>query len=494
MSKGRSVVLIYPYEITGWQAQPWRDLPLGILSVAAPLVRLGYSVRVIDQRTSPSWNSILKAELEGDPICVGISSTTGPQLKYALEATRFVKQHSPVPVVWGGVHASLLPEQTLKKNEIDYVVQGEGEITFKELVQALEKGSEVSGIAGLWYKENGKICRSSPRPFVDLNEQPPPAYDLVDISQYERTVFGVNRLSFSTSRGCTYPCAFCYNTSFNRRQWRALKAETVLEQIKDFVRRYSVRGLFLTDANFFLDMDRAREILEGTVRARLGLVFTRLHIRFDQWTRLTDEDFRLLEKAGCKCLAIGVESGSDRIRNLLRKPIDASLLREMNRKVKQHPIVPLYFFMMGFPTESVNELKETVELYSNLLRDNPRAIKSINIYTPFPGTELFDLAVAEGFKPPEELEDWCSYSYRSMGAHSGWRSSRIRKLIEMLDFCSFFVGGNSYLTPIKKTNPAVVGLARLYAPIARQRVKHFIYQFPLEIRLARKLGLYARQQ
>lgn len=494
MKNMRSVVLIYPREVTGWQAQPWQDLPLGLLCVATPLVYYGYSVRVIDQRVDPHWFSSLEAELKFGPLCVGISSTTGPQLKHALEISRAVKKISNTPVVWGGVHASLLPEQTLQQPEIDFVVQGEGEETFLELVKALENKAPFRDIAGLWYKENGKTIHTSPRPFIDLNLQPPLEYDLVDVPQYVRTVFGVQRLSFSTSRGCAYPCAFCYNTTFNKRRWRALKAEVALEQIKDFVARYSIRGLFLTDANFFLDLERAKNILEGVVRMNLGLTFSRLHVRFDTLNQLNIEDFRLIERAGCKCLAVGIESGSERIRTLLRKPIDASQLLELNRKLRQYSLVPYYFFMIGYPTETVGELKETVNLYTALLEGNPRAAKSVNIYTPFPGTELFELAVAEGFEPPQELEGWSSFSYRHLGDHCSWRSHKNKKLIEMLDFCSFFVGDNSYLTPFKKTNPIVVQLANLYAPIARSRVKYFFYHCPLEIKLAKSLGLYGKSE
>ena len=172
------------------------------------------------------------------------------------------------------------------------------------------------------------------------------------MARYTRTVFGVKRLSFSTSRGCSYPCAFCYSTVVHKRHFRALSPDVALEHIKDFTGRYGVRGLFPTDANFFLDLDRARAILEGVVREQLGLVFTRLHIRFDTLRRLTGEDLKLFERAGVKCLALGVESGSERIRTLLRKPIDEGELHAVNARFRSSSIMPLYFFMLGFPTET----------------------------------------------------------------------------------------------------------------------------------------------
>jgi anaerobic magnesium-protoporphyrin IX monomethyl ester cyclase len=490
MAGNRSVILVHPSASTRWAAQPWCDLPLELISVGSPLVRAGYRVHIIDQRVQPDWRARLSSALAEKPVCVGVTSTTGPQLRQAVEVSRLVKQHGDIPVVWGGIHATLLPEQTLEKAEIDFIVQGEGERTFEELVTALESGSGVEGIAGLWYKHSGQVLHGAPRPFIDLNEEPFLKYDLVDVPKYTRTVFGVKRLSFSTSRGCSFPCAFCYSTVVHRRHWRALRADTAVEQMKELTGRYGVRGLFPTDANFFLDLDRARAILEGVVRGNLGLVFTRLHIRFDTLRRLTDEDIALIARAGCRCLALGVESGSARIRELLHKPIDEGELHEINRRLSRSSIMPLYFFMAGFPTETLDDLRATVRLFMKLLSDNPRAAKSLNTYMPFPCTELYDLALAEGLCPPRRMEDWFTFSYRNLGASGSWLSERMRKTVEMLDFCSFFVGETGYVNSYKQTSPLATAAARFYAPIARARVKNLFYHLPLEVRAAKRLGLY----
>ncbi len=493
MSGTHSVVLVHPRTVTGWQAQPWCDMPLELLCVGTPLIHAGYRVRVIDQRVMPDWREALLAELSAGPICVGITSTTGPQLKHALDISRLVKKHSDAPVVWGGIHASLLPEQTLQEPDIDIVVDGEGEETFLELVQALEAQRDITGIRSLWHKRRGHATFTGKRDFIDLNKQPSLAYDLVDVGKYTREVFGVKRLSFSTSRGCTHPCAYCYNTVFHRRRWRALRADVAVSQIKEFVRAYGVHGLFPTDANFFLDMDRARGILEGVVRENLNLVFTRLHTRFDTLSKMSDEDLTLIERAGCKCLAVGVESGSERIRHLLRKQIEVDRLLDVNRRLRRFSITPLYFFMIGLPTETEEDLRDTISLFTRLLKENPKAMKSVNIYTPFPGTELFDVAVAHGLKPPERLLGWSSFSYRNLAQRGPWLSKQMRRNIETLDFCSFFVGEKNYLKPIKKTNRLIVFLSNCYAPVARKRIENFFFRFPVEVKLVKSLGLFGKR-
>jgi anaerobic magnesium-protoporphyrin IX monomethyl ester cyclase len=491
MSERRSVVLIYPRSVACIHARPRCDLPLELLCVGTPLSQAGYQVRIIDQRVSPDWRDTLLGELAKKPVCVGVTSMTGPQLRYALEASRLVKEHSDAPVVWGGIHASLLPEQTLAEPEIDFIVQGEGEETFLDLVRALEQNRPVAGIPGVWSREGGRANSTSQRPFIDVNEQPPLAYDLVDVSKYTRTVFGVKRLSFSSSRGCSFNCTYCYNTAYQKRQWRPLRPDIVISRIRDLVGRYPVRGLYLTDANFFLDMERARQILRGVVRENLGIVFSHLHILSDTFMKMSEQDIELIQQAGCKCLAVGIESGSERIQALLRKPLDLSRLLEVNRKLSRFSIMPVYIFMMGFPTETIEDLKQTVTLFSRLLRENPRATKTLGIYTPYPGTELFDLAVSEGLKRPQRLEDWTAFGAPGLGTTGAWLPEQTWKAIEMLEFCSFFVGRSNHLSPIGKANPLIGMLANLYTPVARERVKRLFYRFPLEIELAKHLRLYA---
>ncbi len=492
--KNRGVVLLYPRHTTGWEAQPWCDMPLGLLCVAGPLLRAGYRVRILDQRVEPDWRQALEQELREGPLCVGISSTTGPQLRHALEASRLVKQHPGIPVVWGGVHPSILPEQTLQEECVDFVVQGEGEESFLELVRTLENSGPPSAVRGIWYKEDGHILHTPPRPFVDLSRQPPLPWHLVEARRYVRTVFGAERLSFSMSRGCPQGCAFCMSTSFHQRRWRRLDPDVAVERLADFVAQHNVRGILLTDANFFVDLAWARRVLQGIVERKLDIVFTRLHISFASLCRLTDDDLDLLEQAGCACLATGIESGAPRIQTLLHKEIDNDRLLALNRRLSRRRFMLLYFFMIGFPTESKDELRQTVELFSKLVDENPRASKSVNIYTPFPGTELFDLSVQWGLRAPQKTVDWVSFNYRSNRPASQWLDKEMRQLVAMLDFCAFFVDSRSYRTPFKQTAPWVVLMSRLYTPLARLRVKHLWARWPWEVKLARALRLYGKQE
>ncbi len=489
----KCVLLVYPHVSAGWQVQPTAAIPTGLLCLAPPLISEGYDVKIIDLRVEPDWRSVLQQELEKHPICVGVSSMTGPQLRHALEVSRIVREHNHSPVVWGGTHASLLPAQTLDNGNIDIIVQGEGEETFLELVQALDGKRPLSTVRGIWYKENAETKNTGARPLIDLNKQPPVPYHLIDLKKFARKMYGVEHLDFFTSRGCPYQCTFCYNVTFHNKRWRPMDPDLVVQRLKDLVQTYQVRGLYFNDSNFFVDLNRGRKILEGMIRENLNVLISRINIDFHSIIKMSEEDFVLLQRAGCKRFPVSIESGSERIRTLLKKPIDVPRILEINRFLTRFDMVPSYSFMMGFPTETRDELHESVALAFRLLDENPKAETSFNIYTPFPGTELFDLTVAHGLRPPQRLEDWGAFTYRNLTQGAPWLSAEMRRLVEMLDFCNFFVGKKTFHESFAATNPLGAALTAVYAPVAQQRMRHFWSRFPVEIKLAKRLKLYARQ-
>jgi radical SAM superfamily enzyme YgiQ (UPF0313 family) len=154
--------------------------------------------------------------------------------------------------------------------------------------------------------------------------------------------------------------------------------------------------------------------------------------------------------------------------------------------------VPLYLFMMGMPTETPEELGESIQLADQMLADNPRAVKTFNIYTPYPGTELFGLALERGLRTPERLEDWAKFNFRNVQKDSPWMEPETRRLVRDLDFPLMFLG-SQFTDPYRGTNKLVVSLSRLYAPLARYRVRNLDVRLPLESRLVKSLGVFGRQ-
>ena len=489
----RSVLLVYPRVTSGWQVQPRVEIPMGLLCLAGPLAESGYDVRILDQRLETDWRASLRRELEHRPVCVGVSSMTGPQIRHALEVSRFVKASGSAPVVWGGLHATILPGQTLAEDAIDYVVEGDGEETFPELVRAIEAGTSPADVKGVWFKSDGRIVHAGRRAHALPDEQPPLDYELLDLPRYLRVISGLGHLNFMTSRGCTRACTFCFTAAARSKRWRAMDADEAVARIAATVRKYGVRGVTFIDNDFFADMERGRRILRGLVRENLRLRISKISIPPDTLLRMGGDDLALLADAGCRRLTIAVESGSPRMQALLNKRTDLAALRDLNRRLRGSPLVPHYLFMIGLPTETTDDLAASASLAVEFLEANPEGNALFNIYTPFPGTRLFDVAVQHGLRPPERLEDWAACDYRNLAQGGPWLSAEMRRAVEMLDFCGFFIGRAGYLQSGDNANPLVRWLSRGYAPVAKWRIRNLEGRIPIEIKVARALGLYANQ-
>ena len=225
------------------------EIPLGLLS-AAVFIHQEYDVKIIDARVERNWQRLLHNELEKRPLLVGITCMIGKPIKRALAFSRFVKDHSDVPVVWGGPGPTTIPEETIRNQYIDTVVTGEGEYTLKELTDALRYKKSLHGIKGLWFKENGAIVRNEERAFCDLNTLPDLPYHLINIDNYKVLRRGVPSLSIETSRGCPHECKFCCNAHINQHKWRALTAENTIGKIEYVYKNFGVNGFYIVDDNF----------------------------------------------------------------------------------------------------------------------------------------------------------------------------------------------------------------------------------------------------
>ena len=489
----KNIVLFYPSHKFGMSVQPRIELPLSLLTIATPLDRAGYGVSIIDQRVDPLWKKHLTEEIKKQPICVGISSMTGPQIKNGLEASGLVRQHGDIPVVWGGIHPTLLPQQTLEHENIDIVVQGEGEETFFELIQALEKETPLDTVRGIWYKENGSIKNTGSRPRVNLNEQPPLSYHLVDIKKYLINVFGVDHISFETSRGCPFRCGYCYNTTVYKSTWLGMSADEVVKRVKWLVKEYGIKGILFSDDNFFGNKKRAIEILQKTKDENLGIQLSKIDAHVSVLSKLTDEELNLLKESGCRMVMIGIESGSPRILKMMNKEMSISDIIALNKRLVAYGIMIHYFFMMGFPNETIDDISQTIALKNRLTKDNQGASPIFNIFTPFPGTRLFDISVEYGLKVPDRIDGWMSFNYRMVNENAPWLSEKRKKIIRMLHFTVLLAERNNFINPYKKTRLYAIILATLYYPIARLRIKYLFYQFPVERKLAEWIGIYPKQ-
>jgi len=449
-------------------------LPLSILH-AASLVAREFETVIVDMRLGTDWRRELKEAIGPETLLVGITSYTGPMILWNLEMAAEVRKLTDVPIVWGGVHAALEPQTALNDPLCDIVVMSEGEQTLLELAKTLKKGDPLDRVAGIAFMKDGEEVYTPERELLDLEQLPEIPYELVDIPEYLPTYQGRKSLYLQSSRGCPHACTYCYNPRFNRRKYRAQSAKRTIERIAHVVDKYGVEDIYLVDDNIFIDMERDRAIVEGI--RDMGITWQIQGVDVVALKRMDDDFIQLLKDSGLLRLTVGVESGSPRIRKLMAKAGSVEDIKEQFRRLKDYDIIVFANLLGGLPTETREDLKQTVDLIFDLLKIHPQACNSpIYIYTPYPGTKMYDLACKRGFKTPDSLKGWGEVMHWDV-----WKSAEggeaERRLYEGMYFASNFLDRKAHIYDA----PFAVKLASdIYRPIAKWRVKNFRFEFLIE--------------
>lgn len=420
----KKVLLIYP----GPKVK-FPRLPMPCLVLAAYLRQGGQNVEILDTRLDSA-----EGKRWSDYLCVGISSMSGAQLKHAIETARIIRSEAPgVPLVWGGAHVSFYPEDSAKSPLVDYVVRGEGEETLLELIEKsiLNKGLEK--IAGATFYHNDLLFCGPERKHLDMDKLPLPAYDLVSLPRYADSVEG---FSYETSRGCPHRCGFCYNKSFHCRTWRAKTAEKVVNELKRIKDEFKVKKIHFIDDNFMVSLPRVKEICKGIKSFDLKWVST---TRADYLAKYKHEDLLVFKESGCMYLQFGAESGSARELNYIEKDITPQDIIVSVEKCIQAGIMPVASFMVAMPNETEKDRQETLDLYDQIMRLKGNVeINGIFIYTPYPGTSLYEEAVKLGFRERTKLEDWIDWDLFRDAKNVPWLKRKEIGYLETIEIISTF--------------------------------------------------------
>ena len=487
------VVLFFPR--TRWDiAGVTTRLPLALLYLGSFLGRAGFSVRIIDQRVDPGWRERLRESLQAPPLWVGMTCMTGGQINSGLQAARLVRDVVPsVPLVWGGIHPSILPEQVLAHELADVVVIGEGEQTALELTRALaEPGigvasrlnpSRLQQLAGIAFLRDGVAVRTEPREHIDMQQLPELDYSLVPVESYLLREVGSERsLQLTSSRGCPMRCGYCYLGSVpGGRRYRAESPERTADAIQALGRRFGVNALHIIDDEFFIRIERARRVCELLLERGVRISL-RGNCRVDALDRMDMETLRLFRRAGFHHLYLGVESGNDRVLDFIEKGTRTEQVLRVNGKLGRAGIAPKYSFMAGFPTETLDEIKDTLHFMLRLLRENPLARTTpLQLYTPYPGTPLYDYCLQNGLQAPERFEGWADWGWERCS--SEWLAPATRRFLQKAAYFTFFLDGKTVADSLPSLWLRLV--ARVYGRYVRERIRHDLYGFMPEVVLIR---------
>ena len=435
----KKVLLYYPKTAGKGETRPlYTGLPLSVLSLASQLDPQRYEVMVVDGRLD-NWDfgSICKW-LDDSLVCVGISSMTSYQIKDGLNFASFIRGKSPdTPIVWGGWHPSLMPRQTIRDEYVDIVIIGQGEVTFPQLLDKLAKGESLTGISNLVIKDGDKnLISTGLKPLTKLDDILPieRAYRYVDMERYIQPLWGNKRVSgYESSRGCPNNCKFCSIASVYKRRWNALSAERVVEGVKFLKNNYDIDAVHFYDNNFFVDFKRALDISRRIEAENLNVRWDGTAV-VEQFIHVSGDDLEKLKKSGFYRVIIGIESGDEDVLARINKKHTNKQVLELVEKCSRHGIMPSLSFMVGFPWHPEQDVKNTIGLIEKIKNININTEILLFIFSPYLGTELYEIARGYGMNFPDSLEGWADYTYENINVP--WITEKLARKINR--YISFF--------------------------------------------------------
>jgi len=397
----KKILLIRPSNVYNYNNYP----PLNLILLASALKKEGFTTEIINSALEPDIETVLKNRLP-DTLLVAITLLT-PEVPDALRIMQCIRNISDTPIVAGGWHCTLFPEQMAKSSLVDYVVCGEGETHIVSLARDIQSGKKP---------EN----RIYDKTFLDLNSLAEPDYSsdplierficsyLTDtLSRYVKQP--MRWLPYESSRGCPSECTFCINVVTGNTRYRKKDAAKVISEIEGLVRRYHLTHIKFIDDNFFVDIRRVRDICAGIIER--GLEFTwDAECRCDYFNErlLNDETLSLAKKAGLVQLTLGIESGSNHTLDLMKKHVTPEQAEFAVRKCNEHGIIARSSFMLEVPGETRGDIRSTIR-FINRMRKYPLFSAGVGTFRPYPRCELTRDLIGKGhLREPQNLEEWAS--------------------------------------------------------------------------------------
>jgi anaerobic magnesium-protoporphyrin IX monomethyl ester cyclase len=370
-------------------------LPLGVLYLAAAVEAAGHEVIIIDNflEGMPEDTAVERIIAER-PDCVGVSAAI-LNIWQGFSIAGKLKSAAPeILSVFGGPQPTIDPMGTITREGIDCVVVGEGERAFVDLLEASEAGAGcLAETPGVFSKRpDGAVSKARPpEPVADLSECRWPARHLVDISRYVRT--GKGLLAYpvdvvSTSRGCPFTCAFCSSAPLWNRRYRIRTAADVVDEMEFMMREHGTRGFYFREDNFTVSKKHVLGICEEILRRRLDVVWE-CESRVDTLPR--DVMARMVE-AGLRAIWCGVESGSQRILDIVHKGIKVSQILQFYKDAHELGLHTGASFMVGIPGETEEDAWKTFELAKEIYAGHT----TFASYLAFPGSELYEQVRKDG--------------------------------------------------------------------------------------------------
>lgn len=396
--------------------------PLGLLSIGTYLRGQNHVVKLEDRALRVG--NIKKTMRDFAPDVVGVSVTSAKGLKDAAYVSRLAKKVNAV-VVWGGTLPSAIPEVVLKEDYIDMVSIGEGEITIAVLLDALKTKKPLHTVEGLAFKENGTYIRTPDRPFMDPKDWPIIDWTLIDVPKYFVSYHDCKKMSYLyCAKGCPGSCTFCFNKEFHKCTYRKRPMEDVLAEVEYLAKNHGMDGVYFSGEMWCVSKKEMKINCDKIRNSGIDFVwgcFLKVGV-------LDLEDYEYMYQSGCRWINFGIESGSPEMLKKIKKGISLDDIGQTMKYCAQTNIAAWNNFIIGFPDETPEEIKQTAILAKKI---SPYAINMCHHYMPVMGSELYYQLLEQGrLKPIKSIKDIKKgYSFDVVGKNYSKVSTRELKVI-----------------------------------------------------------------
>ncbi|HLD43164.1 MAG TPA: radical SAM protein [Candidatus Nanoarchaeia archaeon] len=408
--------------------------PMGLIWLATCInAWTSHKALVLDtQVEGMSYEDVKRKVREINPDVVGMAALTFTLLD-SLNLAKAIKEINPcIKIVFGGPHATMFPNETIRQPNVDIVVAGEGEKTFTELIENLHSDEKLRQVSGIYFKnKEGRVIVTPPKPFIqNLDELPMPDRTLTPYKKYYSVLSKANPLTtMVTSRGCPYLCTFCDRPQAGGKTFRARSAKLVVDEMES-CKQLGINEILFYDDTWTLNRRRAKEICDEILSRKLEIIWD-CRTRVDS---VDEELLKLMKKAGCERINFGVESGTVKGLQTVKKGVTIPQIEKAFRLCKEVGMDRLGYFILGLPGETKEEMLETIRFAKKL----KPSFCHFTVFTPFPETEVWRDLLSQGntsvmeawkkyaenpttaFDPPtcglypkEELFKMCEHAYKS---------------------------------------------------------------------------------
>lgn len=465
---------------------PYDGPPMSILSAVSLVDPARYDIRVLDWH----YENVEKrlADECRDAMVFGVTCMTGYQIGRMLEAVKIARAANPgIRVVCGGWHPTLLPEQTLRHELIDFVVIGQGPWAFRALVDCIRDGRAPAGIPGVGYKDGGREVIQPPQCIENINQFPSMPYHLLD--RYEdflvSTSFAKKAAYLLTSQGCPFDCGFCAEAAFYHRKWTGRPVEWIIDLVRELKAKYGIDGVVIADSNFFVNEKRVADFCRGMIPLKIKWGGT--SSRSDQLARYSDETWRLMAESGLHDIFLGVESASNETLQVMNKgnTIEDTLI--VLPKAKQYGIRMQCSFVIGSPGVDIRKDFETDMAFINDIRKKGLAAQfHMFSFTPYPGVPFLEPAARLGYQQPTTLDGWGKYELHADDIVP-WIPRMYSRITDQLSIYFMFLAGNAREVVKTVAPPRLLPLAllaeRILYHLSAFRVNRSFFRLPIEYKI-----------